>query len=152
MQAAIGSAYIILNGLYWLTSLVEKKYFWNMHSYDCKRQEKEEYMYAHQDTSAYGSPSYTRTLWYAIHETKETGWVGRAGAAPLTDGWKKWLAEAQEHVDGPLDEWDAVGRKDILVGITNVEDAPNRNTRSVDIAKMAENAAPSEPIPVQSRR
>ncbi|RDW88983.1 hypothetical protein BP6252_01015 [Coleophoma cylindrospora] len=151
MQAAIGSSYIILNGLYWLTSLFEKKYFWNMHSYEYDEKNQEpKYAHAHEET--YGDPSYTRTLWYAIHETKETGWVNRAGAAPLTDGWVKWLKEAQDNVNGPLDAWDAVARKDALVGISDPEEMHVSKATATDTAKIVGNTAPSVPIDPVSRK
>lgn len=86
MQAAIGASYIILNGAYWGASLIPKDKFWDLSNYvvtditpdDAKNADK------NQDDTLEGGHSFTRTLWYAVRETKKAGWVKKIGAAPGT--------------------------------------------------------------------
>lgn len=123
-QAAIGSSYIVLNGLYWAASLVPKREFWDLKRYereditpdDCQDAESAQLGGRPDD-----SPSYTRTLWYAIRETREVGWVRTGGAAPRTKEWRRWLDAAEEQVKGGKTgwkSWKAVREKDLLIGQT----------------------------------
>jgi hypothetical protein len=77
MQAAIGVSYIALNGLFWGSSLVEKKRFWDLSSYDWEDITPKDALNADvkQNDTLGGRPSFTRTMWYAIRETKD--WVGQ---------------------------------------------------------------------------
>ncbi|KAI9767679.1 MAG: hypothetical protein M1840_005551 [Geoglossum simile] len=114
MQAAIGAAYIILNGLYWGISLAAKQTIWDMKRYKVKHrfETRGKLRNAHVtegDTRA----SFTRTLWYAIQETKEVGWVLDGDLAPRSAAWREWLAMAKENCDNA--KWDAVGAKDELM-------------------------------------
>lgn len=71
-----------------------------------------------------GMPSFTRTLWFAIRETRHGAWVERSGAMPGTDQWKKWLAEATRNAWDKNRKWPAVTRKseimreDMYTGLT----------------------------------
>jgi hypothetical protein len=120
-QLAIGVSYIVLNGLYWGTSLFKKERFWNMDLYNVERLTNNDkypeylrYSNAHEgntsDTDPEKQPSFTRTMWYAIRETKEAGWVKKSGAAPMTNEWESWLKEAEVAAKDPLtrDTWPAV--------------------------------------------
>jgi hypothetical protein len=91
MQAAIASAYIILNGAFWAISLMDKKRFWDLSAYECTDVTDPDANEAHLEQTRSGvqtnedKPSFTRTMWYAIRETKKIGWVRRGGVAPETD-------------------------------------------------------------------
>lgn len=86
MQAAIGVSYILLNGAYWGASLIPKKRFWDLSNYVVDDITPEDSLNAdiQQNDTLEGRPSFTRTLWYAIRETKKIGWVKKIGAAPMT--------------------------------------------------------------------
>jgi hypothetical protein len=119
-QVLIGVSYIVLNGLYWLMGLLPQKYFWDLNRYlvedvtpaDAQKADEP----AIPEDAREGTPSFTRTLWYAIRETKDGGWAERSGAMPATEQWKEWLKEAvQEAKDGNR-KWPAVTRKNIIMG------------------------------------
>lgn len=95
MQAAIGVSYIVLNGLFWGSSLVEKGKFWDLSHYIWEDITPEDAANADekQDDTLGGKPSFTRTMWYAIRETRKTGWVKRGGAAPSTPQWGMYFSE-----------------------------------------------------------
>jgi hypothetical protein len=57
-----------------------------------------------------GVPSFTRTLWYAIRETRKKGWVERSGALPATETWRQWLREAEDAARLGNRHWEAVRR------------------------------------------
>jgi len=92
MQAAIASSYIVLNGAFWTISLIDKRHFWDLDAYiledvteiDARNAHNEQHK-GEDGQSNEDTPSFTRTLWYAIRETKKIGWVKRGGAAPKTD-------------------------------------------------------------------
>ncbi|POS74841.1 hypothetical protein DHEL01_v206768 [Diaporthe helianthi] len=120
-QVLISGSYIVLNGAYWLLGMLPRRYFWDLSRYeweditpdDAKNSEKT--VDAGVEISGVeGYPSFTRTLWYAIRETKSTGWVERSGAAPSTSQWRKWLREAGENAQHNRD-WPAVSRKDQIM-------------------------------------
>ena len=118
-QIFIGASYIVLNGLYWGLGLLPQSYFWDLSRYqwddvtplDAKHAEET----TNEEDQREGHPSFTRTLWYAIRETKHTGWVELSGAAPGTTQWKKWLGEAEENARSGNRSWKAVRRKDDLM-------------------------------------
>ncbi len=83
-QIFIGAAYITLNGLYWGMSLLPKRYFWDLSRYRVSDITPEDARNAHLKTEGSDEPSFTRTLWYIIRETKLTSWVEKNGAAPST--------------------------------------------------------------------
>ena len=109
MQGAIGIAYILLNMMYWVIPFVmgDSK-TWDLSLY--KQQHDEKY-----DRRLDKEPTYTRTLWYAIRETRSVDWVKRGGAAPDTGFWGKWLELAKENAENENDHWDAVGAKNRLM-------------------------------------
>ncbi|KAJ0110251.1 hypothetical protein J7T55_000684 [Diaporthe amygdali] len=117
-QVLISGSYIILNGAYWLLGMLPRKYFWDLSRYkweditpaDAKNADK---MVVGAD-GVEGFPSFTRTLWYAIRETKHTGWVERSGAAPSTSQWRQWLKEAGENAHKNR-KWPSVSRKDEIM-------------------------------------
>jgi hypothetical protein len=123
-QAAIGAAYMVLNGLYWVASLVPKRKFWNMKLYDCEDVTPSDCKDAENTQNAddpEGKASFTRTMWYAIRQTGEVGWVRSSNAAPNTKEWDDWLKEAQEKVDAGEEvarNWKAVAAKDKTIGQT----------------------------------
>lgn len=94
-----------------------------------------------------GYPSFTRTLWYAIRETKgQTGWVERSGAAPGTSLWRRWLLEAGENARMGNRAWPAVTRKDeIMREVLNRPDLPGEPRTDA-----AEQHAPLEEVQVRS--
>ena len=144
MQAAIGSSYIVLNGAFWCISLMEKKAFWDLSAYDCK--DITPAYAKHADVPSHrgkpirveegakpkgkkaGQPkpakpesledqeSFTRTMWYAIRETKKIGWVRRSGAAPQTDKWDEWLKLAEKKAIAEDHYWNAVEMREKIVG------------------------------------
>ncbi|KAK4232460.1 hypothetical protein QBC38DRAFT_611 [Podospora fimiseda] len=111
-QAFIGGSYILLNGLYWVMGLLPPKYFWDLSRYVVENKTPRDAVKAHEE-----DPSFTRTMWFAIRETKHGAWVERSGAMPRTDEWKQWLNEAVtkscEEPNGH--RWDAVRRKDEIM-------------------------------------
>ncbi|KAI5459280.1 hypothetical protein BGZ63DRAFT_360882 [Mariannaea sp. PMI_226] len=118
-QVFIGGSYIVLNGLYWGLGMLPRSYFWDLSRYewrdvtpdDAKQADKT----TDKDNQREGYPSFTRTLWFAIRETKRTSWVNRSGAAPGTEQWKRWLAEAEDAAKTGNRSWPSVERKDIIM-------------------------------------
>lgn len=64
---------------------------------------------------------FTRTLWYAIRESRSAEWVTKNKAAPNTDVWLKWLAEAERAARRGERGWKAVERKDELIELAQRE-------------------------------
>lgn len=122
MQAAIGVSYICLNGAFWVTSLLKKDMFWDLDAYHVTDITPEDAKNAHADSTDpkilifEGKASFTRTMWYAIRETKKIGWIKKNGAAPTTPEWDKWLAEAERQALEGNRGWNAVEQRDIIVG------------------------------------
>ncbi|KAL6852433.1 hypothetical protein ACO1O0_006978 [Amphichorda felina] len=119
MQVFIGGSYIVLNGLYWGLGMLPRHYFWDLSRYtwvdatlpDAQGAD----VITDEDDQREGHPSFTRTLWYAIRETQRTGWVQISGAAPGTDQWKQWLAEAERNAREGNRGWNAVERKNAIM-------------------------------------
>ncbi|KAF5002948.1 hypothetical protein FGRMN_7 [Fusarium graminum] len=118
-QIFIGGSYIVLNGLYWGLGMIPRSHFWDLSRYTWRDITPTDAENANGITNASdqreGHPSFTRTLWYAIRETQRTGWVGRSGAAPSTEQWRKWLKEALENARSGNRSWNSVARKDIIM-------------------------------------
>jgi len=149
MQAAVGASYVILNGLFWGAALVDKKYSWDMSYYICNDvtppYAKDAEHNSETDHSKEGTASYTRTMWYAIRETKATAWVNKSGAAPKTPEWERWLDLAEAN-KANLD-WGAVAAKDEVVGTDNqINNPPNTDFLP------AEQKAPATEIPPEKRK
>lgn len=149
MQAAIGAAYLILNGAYWLASLLSEDWYWKLKGIvttDLKKEpgkvqysdvkdgvkqfcqmpekmtraervekdgeEKGVDMTKFRDERPEDVPSYTRTLWYAIHRSKSASWVSPGEAAPNSAAWVEWVDEAWANVEDP--DWKAVTHKNLV--------------------------------------
>ncbi|ESZ94671.1 hypothetical protein SBOR_4922 [Sclerotinia borealis F-4128] len=149
MQISIGVSYIVLNGAFWGVALMNKGKFWDLSSYDWKDVTPESAREAHlaqDDTDVEGKPSFTRTLWYAIRETKKIGWVETSGAAPKTKKWQQWLEKAETAANDGNERWDAVRQKDTTVGES--DSVPQAEAAFKDTA--AEHA-PAIQVPVPDR-
>lgn len=117
MQAAIGGSYMLLNGALWLVSLLHKDWFWDLSLYVVRDITPSDAL--HADLTFPGTrnedrenvASFTRTLWYAIRETKKTGWMRKMGAAPATAEWDEWLKEAEREARNGNRGWKAVERR-----------------------------------------
>lgn len=135
-QVFIGASYIVLNGLYWGLGMLPHKYFWDLDRYDYGDATPRDAEEAHFDDDngrdpefVRGTPpgvpaddyaaekraSFTRTLWYAIRETKDVKWVKANGAAPPTKAWDTWLTEAEQNARAGNRDWPAVKRKNELM-------------------------------------
>lgn len=134
-QALISGSYIVLNGAYWLLGLLPKERFWDLSRYEWKDVTPEDAQNANknggQSQGIESHASFTRTLWFAIRETRSTGWVTRSGAAPGTPQWKQWLQEASENANAGNRKWAAVARKDAIMsgsvkGEPKTDDAEQR--------------------------
>ncbi|OAQ58113.1 hypothetical protein VFPPC_11317 [Pochonia chlamydosporia 170] len=136
MQAAIGASFIMLNGMYWAMGLLPRECFWDLSRYRIRDVTPADAQNAHLDAGGEGiegTACFTRTLWYAVRETRH---IERSGAAPGTAMWRRWLADAQHAAKGGNRQWKAIERKDELLGmqesaenhapLTEVE--PNYNT------------------------
>lgn len=124
-QVFIGGSYIVLNGLYWGLGMLPQTYFWDLSRYTWNEVTEDDAKHADlvtdENDQREGHPSFTRTLWYAIRETKRTGWVQISGAAPGTDQWKQWLREAEENARAGVRDWKAVERKNVIMNARNGE-------------------------------
>ncbi|KAI1387538.1 uncharacterized protein F4822DRAFT_406845 [Hypoxylon trugodes] len=155
-QIFIGGSYIVLNGLYWAMGLLPKKYFWDLSRYNIEDITPEDAQHAHQNTGSdkrEDKASFTRTLWYAIRETKLTAWVHRSGAAPDTQKWRKWLAEAKKAAEDGDENWKPVARKDEIMEMR--EDEPNRSPVTSEppgTFDTAEQAAPLSQVQPPNQR
>lgn len=118
MQAAIGVTYLVLNGAYWTVALIPQRLSWHIQAYKVVMKDDLplHIKNAHEAVDMGGHiepPSYTRTLWYAIHRSKGSKWLIDGEAAPQTDAWKEWIRLALENVDNP--DWPAVEVKNRLM-------------------------------------
>ena len=150
MQAAIGVSYIVLNGAYWAASLIDKGMFWDLSNYEWKDITPDDAKNAHdtQDSTLSGKPSFTRTMWYAIRETKKIGWVRSGGAAPRTPQWEQWLDLAEKNAGDEIRNWDAVEMREQIVGQSDAA----QQARQADTKDTAEQHAPALEIPAPSKR
>ncbi|KXJ88529.1 hypothetical protein Micbo1qcDRAFT_166578 [Microdochium bolleyi] len=126
-QVGVAASYILLNMLYWLLGMLPKRYFWDLSRYVVDDITPEYALNAHEETNPAdqreGVKSFTRTLWWAIRETKRTAWVEKNGAAPVTPQWREWLAEAERAAKNNEIDWPAVARKDEIMKKSQDEDA-----------------------------
>ncbi|PNS20935.1 hypothetical protein CAC42_2866 [Sphaceloma murrayae] len=118
MQAAIASAFLVLNGTYWMIALLPLKLFWHVAAYriDPEPDLPVHVRDAHETVLFRGRElpdSYTRTIWYTIHRSRSTTWVWSSASVPDTPAWREWVEEAAEHIDDS--NWDAVERKDVIM-------------------------------------
>lgn len=151
-QALIAGSYIVLNGAYWLLGMLPRRYFWDLSRYEWRDMTPADARDAHlpPGDGLLGDdgehPSYTKTLWYAIRETRQTGWVGRSGAAPGTALWRRWLEEAGENARGGNRGWPAVKRKNDIIGEGMAQPASPGEPRT----DAAEQHAPLDEIQLMS--
>ncbi|KAL1869703.1 hypothetical protein VTK73DRAFT_3040 [Phialemonium thermophilum] len=150
MQIAISVSYIAINGLYWGLGMLPKEYFWDLSRFEWKDVTPDDAQRAHEtDILSPGDnrgldegnsgrregpeceKSFTRTLWYAIRETKRISWVIRSGVAPGTPQWRQWLREAERAAVAGNRRWPAVTRKnEIMAASEKAEDRrPQRGER-----------------------
>ncbi|CAG9977985.1 unnamed protein product [Clonostachys byssicola] len=119
MQAALAVTYLLLNAVYWFVALLPSTTHWEFPRYEWEDITPEDARDAEkvtdQENQREGYPSFTRSLWFAIRETKRTGWVSRSGAAPETDSWKVWLEEAERNAVNGNRSWNAVERKNQIL-------------------------------------
>lgn len=115
-QTMVGASYIVLNGAYWLASMVSKEHYWDLSRYEWRDVTPRDARHADRTTDPNdmcdGYRSFTRTMWYVIRETKDARWAQRSGAAPGTRRWRQWLREAEEHARADNRRWAAVRRRD----------------------------------------
>jgi hypothetical protein len=149
MQAAIGLSYIVLNGAFWGSSLITKSRFWDLSNYHVVDDTPEDAVDADvfQDDTLEGRPSFTRTMWYAIRETKKIGWVKRGGAAPKTDEWDEWLKLAELNAAEGNRRWNAVEVREAVVGVA--ESTPQGAAEDGD---AAEQHVPAYEVPPPDKR
>jgi hypothetical protein len=128
-QVLIGGSYILLNGMYWLVGLLPARSFWDLSRYEVRDVTRDDAQGADEVTAGKhqrdGTPSFTRTLWFAVRETKAGAWVTRSGAMPGTELWNKWLAEAVDEAKKGNREWNAVQRKNEIMK-EHVDEAEQR--------------------------
>lgn len=119
MQAAIGGSYMLLNFSFWMLSLLNKRRFWDLSLYEWHDITPPDALNAHLTTSSLAeeSASFTRTMWYAIRETKKIGWLKKMGAAPTTKQWDEWLQEAEDNAVKGNRKWRAVEMREQIVGM-----------------------------------
>ena len=147
MQAAIGGSYIVLNGAFWGSSLIDKGRFWDLSNYHVEEATPPDAANAHllQDDTLEGRPSFTRTMWYAIRETRKIGWVKRGGAAPRTDEWDEWLKLAEQEASAGNRGWNSVEIREAVVGVA--ESTPQRGADDA-----AEQHVPAFEVPPPEKR
>ncbi|KAI0417808.1 hypothetical protein F5X98DRAFT_339635 [Xylaria grammica] len=150
-QIFVSAAYVTLNGLYWTMGLLPKHLFWDLSRYDFRDVTPPEAQHADSTTDPTdpreGTKSFTRTLWWAIRETKRTAWVQRSGAAPGTPQWQMWLAEAEAAAKAGNKNWPSVARKDEIMrmGEDEVRSPVAGHTRDFDAAEQAVPAVEIQP-------
>ncbi|KAI0112542.1 hypothetical protein GGR51DRAFT_44944 [Nemania sp. FL0031] len=146
-QIFIGGSYIVLNALYWTMGLLPKRLFWDLSRYEFNDVTPPEARNADKTTDSNdpreGVKSFTRTLWFAIRETKRTAWVQRSGAAPVTAQWARWLAEAEEAAKNDNKTWPSVARKDDIMKLSEEEAKSPVKAAPAREFDAAEQAAPA---------
>ena len=160
-QIFIGVAYILLNALYWGMSLLPKRYFWDLSRYRVvditpddalKAEEDDPSENGKQDKDPERVKSFTRTLWYAIRETRRTSWVEKNGAAPNTPQWREWLKEAEKEAMKSDEErkknpWAAVARKNAIMSGTQNPSGGSNGSAQPEIDQAQNNVPATEVQP-----
>jgi len=145
-QVFMAASYILLNLMYWLLGMLPKRLFWDLSRYEVVDITPEDALNAHTETPSKdqreGVKSFTRTLWWAIRETKRTAWVEKNGAAPITPQWREWLAEAEHAAKNNERDWPAVARKDEIMKKSEEE------ARSPVVGYGGTNGSTAVPVPV----
>lgn len=122
MQALVGAAYLFLNIAYWMVGLLPLDRSWDLSRYEARDVTPDDARKADGgdwtmrfDSSAEDYPSFTRTLWFAIRETRASGWAERSGSIPPTPAWRKWTVEALAEARQGNRSWRAVSRKNEIM-------------------------------------
>lgn len=115
MQAAIGAAFILLNGLYWGVALMPPALHWDMTRYTCEETTPLGLRNAHDPQHNGMNASFTRTLWYAIQHTREVKWIADADMAPKHTFWSEWMRQALQEARKGNPDWPAVEKKNELM-------------------------------------
>lgn len=113
MQAALSVTYLLLNAVYWFVAVMPSTTHWEFPMYREKNVTPLDVKYMYDGSP----PSFIKSLWKAILETKEVSWVRKSGAIPDGDEWDQWLELAKRNALNGNREWDAVKmQKEILGG------------------------------------
>lgn len=116
-QTMIGASYIVLNGAYWLVSMVSKEHYWDLSRYEWREMSLR---------GMRGMPAArpTRTTYVMVSgalpghcgmsSARRKARGGRRGAAPRpgTRNWRQWLREAEDNARAGNRRWAAVRRRD----------------------------------------
>ncbi|TVY28368.1 hypothetical protein LHYA1_G004475 [Lachnellula hyalina] len=105
MQAALAVTYLVLNAVYWFAALLPSKTHWEFPRYQWRDFTPEDAKYQDVAIGVTSRPSFTRSLWRAILETKSVGWVRKGGAAPNTPIWNEWLDLAEMNAQNGNRRW-----------------------------------------------
>ena len=89
LQVAFAAAYMILNAAYWVVAALPGRWHWDLSCYEVTVEEYE---------GGEEHENFTQALWKAIAITGSAEWVKSGRAAPISDGWKKWVEKAGEIV------------------------------------------------------
>lgn len=118
MQAALAVTYLLLNAVYWFAALLPSKTHWEFPRYQWEDVTPEDARNMYRDTTEgdSGRPSFTRSLWKAILETKSVAWVRKGGAAPNTPAWNRWLDLAESNAQDSNRDWPFMEEKQKIVG------------------------------------
>lgn len=152
MQAAIGIAYIVLNGLFWAAALITKDLVWDLSLYHVEKVTPVDACEAEntqRPDDPEGRASFTRTMWYAIRETGDVGWVYGTGAAPKTEKWDTWLATAKNNITAGHRAWRAVQAKDDMFVGAGVEVLGKSAHEQMVLSRPGKEEAPVSIIPPQ---
>jgi len=91
LQLCWGIAFIILNAAYWIVAALPRRIFWDFSAFHVQHEERPQ---------GDSNESFTEALWETILVTRSTRWVGLGErAAPNTDAWNHWLADAQNELE-----------------------------------------------------
>ena len=105
------------------------------------------------DSDVENRPSFTRTMWYAIRETKDIGWVRKSGAAPETPEWDRWLKQAGKEALEDNRSWRAVTAKDEIVGQTDQnQSSPVAPSSINNIVVLGGQRAPAITVPPEKSK
>jgi hypothetical protein len=114
MQVLISAAYIFLNLFFWVAAFLPARRYWDMSRYIIETITPDDAKDAHhssEQNSREDAASFTRTLWYAIRETKHTSWATRGEIVPDIPMWKQWLQEAEEQAISGNRAWPFMKRR-----------------------------------------
>ena len=122
MQLAWVGAYVLLHAAYWTVAALPARVHWDLGGFDKKNIKVE-------DPIPNENANYTQALWGAIAITGTSKWARDFDVANKSDGWDKWLAEANDAAEKgcnpsvitaftekmTLPKWNASGRLDSIM-------------------------------------